>query len=70
MRPWVFAASRLLYRVRMKALLPMLAIVGLSCLSIGSTGCETRERVVVRRPEPVVRVYAQPAVVQERVIVR
>jgi hypothetical protein len=24
----------------------------------------------VRRPEPVVRVYAQPAVVQERVIVR
>jgi hypothetical protein len=71
MRPWVFAASRLLYRVRMKALLPMLAIVGLSCLSIGSTGCETRERVVVRRPDPTVRVvYAQPAVVQERVIVR
>jgi hypothetical protein len=48
----------------------MLALVGLSCLSIGSTGCETRERVVVRRPEPVVRVYTQPAVVQERVIVR
>lgn len=48
----------------------MLAIVGLSCLSLGTTGCETRERVVVRRPEPVVRVYAPAPVVQERVIVR
>jgi hypothetical protein len=49
--------------------LPMLAIVGLTVLSIGTTACETRERVVVRRPEPVVRVYSPP-VVQERVIVR
>jgi len=48
----------------------MLTLVGLSCLSFASTGCETRERVVVRRPEPVRVVYTQPAVVQERVIVR
>jgi hypothetical protein len=50
--------------------LPMLALVGLFSLSIGSTGCETRERVVVRRPDPNVRVvYVRPPVVQERVIV-
>ncbi len=57
--------------VGMKTLLPMLALVGLSCLSLASTACEVRERVVVRRPEPAVRVvYTQPPVVQERVIVR
>lgn len=49
----------------------MLALVGLSGLSVVSTGCETQERVVVRRPVPVTRVvYTQPVVVQERVIVR
>jgi hypothetical protein len=43
--------------------------MGLAGLTMTSTGCETRERVVVRdRP---VRVYAPPPpVVQERVIVR
>ncbi len=48
-------------------------VVGLAGLTMASTGCETRERVVVRdRPrvyEPV-RVYERPPVVQERVIVR
>jgi hypothetical protein len=38
----------------MKKLLPILALVGLSGLSIASTGCETQERVVVRRPERVI----------------
>jgi hypothetical protein len=56
----------------MKTLLPLVQIgclvVGLAGLTMTSTGCETRERVVVRdRP---VRVYAPPPVVQERVIVR
>jgi hypothetical protein len=56
----------------MKTLLPMLSLVGLTLLSIGTTGCETRERVVVRNPPPAtVRVYAPPPpVIQERVIVR
>jgi hypothetical protein len=50
----------------------MLALIGLSCMSLGTTGCETRERVVVRGPPPAtVRVYAPPPpVVQERIIVR
>jgi hypothetical protein len=49
----------------------MLALIGLSCISLGTTGCETRERVVVRNPPPAtVRVYAPAPVVQERVIVR
>jgi hypothetical protein len=64
-------ASPLLYTFDMKTLLPMLSLVGLSLLSIGTTGCETRERVVVRNPPPAtVRVYAPAPVVQERVIVR
>jgi hypothetical protein len=52
--------------------------VGLLAASLGATGCETHERVVVRAPPPrVVYVAPQPAVVvapapvvQERVIIR
>jgi hypothetical protein len=42
----------------------LLVLVGLAVMGVG---CE--ERVVIRRPAPVVRVY-RPVVVQERVIVR
>jgi lipid A disaccharide synthetase len=52
-------------------------VVALASLAMASAGCETRERVVVRRPAvvvyrpaPVVRVYAPRPVIEERVIVR
>jgi hypothetical protein len=58
----------------MKTLIPMVqlcvVVVGLVGLAATSTGCETRERVVVRNPPPpTVRVYAPPPV-EEKVIVR
>ena len=43
----------------------LLILAGLAATSVG---CE--ERVIVRHPRPVVRVYNPPVVVQERVIVR
>jgi hypothetical protein len=57
----------------MKTLFPMVqlgvVVVGLAGLAATSSGCETRERVVVRNPPPpTVRVYAPP--VEEKVIVR
>jgi hypothetical protein len=58
----------------MKPLIPMVqlgvVVMGLVGLAVTSTGCETRERVVVRNPPPpTVRVYAPPPV-EEKVIVR
>ena len=51
---------------------PTLCFLGLAVTLVGSTGCATRERVVVRDRPEVVRVVAPPppVVVQERVIVR
>jgi len=47
-------------------------ILGLTLAAVGSTGCATRERVVVRERPPVVRavVVAPAPVVEERVIIR
>jgi hypothetical protein len=50
-------------------------LLGLTCVAIGSVGCETRERVVVHDRPPVVQEHVRvvepaPPVVQEKVIVR
>jgi hypothetical protein len=58
----------------MKTLMPLVQLgmlITLASLALTSSGCATREKVVVRQP-PVERVYVAPGppVVQEKVIVR
>jgi hypothetical protein len=52
------------------------SLSGVALLGLGATGCEVRERTVVRqpgvvvvRPQPAVVVQERPVVVQERVVV-